>query len=111
MRSPAPVDQGSPDAAGRRFRPGYRDVPVPLGDRVGDLSRIFVRKWPYRSSGGIRMTSVAVTLAEWAADLKPGPDDEDLARRSQLDMVAVTPARGRGRGRSSSTPAATPCSA
>ncbi len=36
------------------------------------------------------MTSVAVTLARWAADLQPSPDEEQLARRSLLDTVAVT---------------------
>jgi 2-methylcitrate dehydratase PrpD len=36
------------------------------------------------------MTSVAVTLAEWAAGLDPDPDDLDLAHRSLLDTVAVT---------------------
>jgi 2-methylcitrate dehydratase PrpD len=40
--------------------------------------------------GGIRMTSVAITLAEWAAGITPGPDDEELAHRSLLDTVAVT---------------------
>src|SRR6478752_3422008 len=40
--------------------------------------------------GGIRMTSVAVPLAEWAAGLDPDPDDLDLAHRSLLDTVAVT---------------------
>src|SRR6516162_5650840 len=40
--------------------------------------------------GGIRMTSVAETLAEWAAGLEPGPADLDLAHRSLLDTVAVT---------------------
>ncbi len=42
------------------------------------------------------MTSVAVTLAEWAADLKPGPDDEDLARRS---LAELAPTRRSGPGR------------
>jgi 2-methylcitrate dehydratase PrpD len=36
------------------------------------------------------MTSVAVTLARWAADLQPSPGDEELAHRSLLDTVAVT---------------------
>jgi len=36
------------------------------------------------------MTSVAVTLAEWAAGLDPDPDDLDLAHRSLQDTVAVT---------------------
>ena len=36
------------------------------------------------------MTSVAVTLAEWAAGLEPDRDDLDLAHRSLLDTVAVT---------------------
>jgi len=36
------------------------------------------------------MTSVAITLAEWAAGITPGPDDEELAHRSLLDTVAVT---------------------
>ena len=36
------------------------------------------------------MTSVAVTLARWAADVQPSPDDLELARRSLLDTVAVT---------------------
>jgi len=36
------------------------------------------------------MTSVAVTLAEWAAGLDPDPSDLDLAHRSLLDTVAVT---------------------
>ncbi|HTQ94876.1 MAG TPA: MmgE/PrpD family protein [Streptosporangiaceae bacterium] len=36
------------------------------------------------------MTSVAMTLAEWAAGLNPDPDDLDLAHRSLLDTVAVT---------------------
>ncbi len=36
------------------------------------------------------MTSVAVTLAEWAAGLDPDADDEELAHRSLLDTVAVT---------------------
>jgi len=36
------------------------------------------------------MTSVAVTLAEWAAGLEPGREDLDLAHRSLLDTVAVT---------------------
>src|SRR5215469_12726641 len=35
------------------------------------------------------MTSVAVTLAEWAAALDPDPDDLDLAHRSLLDTAAV----------------------
>ena len=35
------------------------------------------------------MTSVAVTLAEWAAGLDPDPDDLDLAHRSLLDTAAV----------------------
>jgi hypothetical protein len=39
--------------------------------------------------GGIRMTSVAITLAEWAAGITPGPDDEELAHRSLLDTVAL----------------------
>jgi len=36
------------------------------------------------------MTSVAVTLARWAADLPPSPGDLELAHRSLLDTVAVT---------------------
>jgi len=36
------------------------------------------------------MTSVAVTLARWAASIDPGPDDEELAGRSLRDTVAVT---------------------
>src|SRR5689334_19098352 len=36
------------------------------------------------------MTSVAVTLAEWAAELDPDPGDMELAHRSLLDTVAVT---------------------
>src|SRR5262249_19935343 len=40
--------------------------------------------------GGSRMTSVAVTLAEWAAGLEPGREDLELAQRSLLDTVAVT---------------------
>jgi 2-methylcitrate dehydratase PrpD len=36
------------------------------------------------------MTSVAVTLARWAADLQPSPGDLELAHRSLLDTVAVT---------------------
>ena len=36
------------------------------------------------------MTSVAVTLARWAARLEPDGDDLELARRSLLDTVAVT---------------------
>ena len=36
------------------------------------------------------MTSVAVTLAEWAAGLDPDREDLDLAHRSLLDTVAVT---------------------
>src|SRR4029077_7170347 len=40
--------------------------------------------------GGTRMTSVAVTLAEWAAGLEPGREDLELAHRSLLDTVAVT---------------------
>src|SRR6266496_4355272 len=40
-------------------------------------------------SGGICMTSVAVTLAQWAADLQPSQDDLELADRSLLDTVAV----------------------
>jgi len=36
------------------------------------------------------MTSVAVTLARWAADLQPSPGEEELAHRSLLDTVAVT---------------------
>jgi 2-methylcitrate dehydratase PrpD len=36
------------------------------------------------------MTSVAVTLARWAADLQPSQDDLELADRSLLDTVAVT---------------------
>src|SRR5213080_3236554 len=41
-------------------------------------------------SGGSRMTSVAVTLAEWAAGLEPDREDLELAHRSLLDTVAVT---------------------
>src|SRR5947208_3005708 len=40
--------------------------------------------------GGTRMTSVAVTLAEWAAGLEPDREDLELAHRSLLDTVAVT---------------------
>src|SRR5215467_12088765 len=40
--------------------------------------------------GGSRMTSVAVTLAEWAAGLEPDREDLELAHRSLLDTVAVT---------------------
>ena len=36
------------------------------------------------------MTSVAVTLAEWAAGLEPDREDLELAHRSLLDTVAVT---------------------
>ena len=36
------------------------------------------------------MTSVAVALAQWAADLEPGPGDLELADRSLIDTVAVT---------------------
>src|SRR5271165_7139124 len=36
------------------------------------------------------MTSVAVTLARWAARLEPDPGDLELAHRSLLDTVAVT---------------------
>ena len=36
------------------------------------------------------MTSVAVTLAEWAAGLEPGREDLELAHRSLLDTLAVT---------------------
>ena len=36
------------------------------------------------------MTSVAVTLARWAADLQPSQDDLELADRALLDTVAVT---------------------
>jgi 2-methylcitrate dehydratase PrpD len=36
------------------------------------------------------MTSVAVTLAEWAAGLEPDGEDLELAHRSLLDTVAVT---------------------
>jgi 2-methylcitrate dehydratase PrpD len=36
------------------------------------------------------MTSVAVTLAEWAARLEPDREDLKLAHRSLLDTVAVT---------------------
>jgi 2-methylcitrate dehydratase PrpD len=36
------------------------------------------------------MTSVAVTLARWAARLEPEPGDLELADRSLLDTVAVT---------------------
>jgi len=35
------------------------------------------------------MTSVAETLAEWAAGLDPDPGDLELAHRSLLDTVAV----------------------
>ena len=35
------------------------------------------------------MTSVAVTLAEWAAGLEPGPGDLELAGRSLRDTTAV----------------------
>src|SRR5271166_675377 len=37
-----------------------------------------------------RMTSVAVTLAQWAARFEPDPGDLELAHRSLLDTVAVT---------------------
>src|SRR3989440_10845775 len=40
--------------------------------------------------GGTRMTSVAVTLSEWAAGLEPDREDLELAHRSLLDTVAVT---------------------
>jgi 2-methylcitrate dehydratase PrpD len=40
--------------------------------------------------GGSRMTSVAVTLAEWAAGFEPDREDLELAHRSLLDTVAVT---------------------
>jgi 2-methylcitrate dehydratase PrpD len=36
------------------------------------------------------MLSVAATLARWAADLQPSPDDLELADRSLRDTVAVT---------------------
>jgi 2-methylcitrate dehydratase PrpD len=36
------------------------------------------------------MTSVALSLAQWAADLAPDPGDVALADRSLLDTVAVT---------------------
>ena len=36
------------------------------------------------------MVSVAVTLAEWAAELEPDREDLELAHRSLLDTVAVT---------------------
>jgi hypothetical protein len=36
------------------------------------------------------MTSVAVTLARWAAELEPDEGEEELAHRSLLDTVAVT---------------------
>ncbi len=36
------------------------------------------------------MTPVAVTLAEWAAGLEPGPQDLELADRSLRDTTAVT---------------------
>jgi 2-methylcitrate dehydratase PrpD len=36
------------------------------------------------------MTSVAVTLAEWASRLEPDREDLELAHRSLLDTVAVT---------------------
>src|SRR3954471_4538273 len=39
---------------------------------------------------GGHMASVAVTLAEWAAELDPDPGDLELAHRSLLDTVAVT---------------------
>ena len=35
------------------------------------------------------LTSVAVTLARWAAELTPDADDVALADRSLLDTVAV----------------------
>ncbi|WP_338597400.1 MmgE/PrpD family protein [Saccharopolyspora sp. SCSIO 74807] len=35
------------------------------------------------------MTSTAATLARWAAEFTPGPDDLELARRSLLDTAAV----------------------
>src|SRR5438093_1050312 len=45
--------------------------------------------------GGSRMTSVAVTLAEWAAGLEPDREDLELAHRSLLDTVALAvPAAG-----------------
>src|SRR5438309_6179286 len=43
------------------------------------------------------MTSVAVALARWAADLEPEPGDLELADRSLLDAVAVTLAARRHR--------------
>lgn len=36
------------------------------------------------------MTSLAAGLARWAAGLRPGPGDTELARRSLVDTVAVT---------------------
>jgi 2-methylcitrate dehydratase PrpD len=54
-----------------------------------DFGRTFVRKWPYKSSEGARMTPVAVTLARWATDLQPSQDDLELAHRSLLDTTAV----------------------
>ncbi len=36
------------------------------------------------------MTSTAETLARWAAEFTPGPEDLELARRSLLDTAAVT---------------------
>ncbi|MDA3642999.1 MmgE/PrpD family protein [Saccharopolyspora indica] len=36
------------------------------------------------------MASIAESLANWAADLEPGPDDLALAHRSLLDTAAVT---------------------
>ena len=44
--------------------------------------------WPEGRIG--RMTSVAMTLARWAARLEPEPGDLELADRSLRDTVAVT---------------------
>src|ERR1700677_1395039 len=56
-----------------------------------------ITKWPYiglsrftRAGRGPMMTSVAVPLARWAAELAPAPGDLELADRSLLDTVAVT---------------------
>src|SRR6516225_4751546 len=75
-----------------------------------DFGRTFVRKWPYKSfEGDGRMTSVAATLAEWAAGLDPDPSDLDLAHRSLLDTVAVTlAARGHRVTRLAAAPSCLP---
>jgi 2-methylcitrate dehydratase PrpD len=43
-----------------------------------------------RPDGPAPATSLALRLAEWAHDLRPGHGDLELARRSLLDTVAVT---------------------